>query len=345
MAKRAIVLFNLGGPDSPEAVQPFLNNLFKDPAIIGLPGLVRIPLAKLISTRRAPVAKEIYAHLGGKSPLLPLTQEQSNALAVSLTQDNPNNIYRVFIAMRYWHPFSEETVQDVKEFDPDEILLLPLYPQFSTTTTGSSLTDWKKAARQAGVQTPTYTVCCYPVDENWAAGQAELLETQIDSLETGQKYRVLFSAHGLPKKIVDRGDPYQWQVERSALAVAKAAGLAEGCWTVCYQSRVGPLEWIGPSLDDALKCAAAEGLAVVVLPIAFVSEHSETLVELDIEYKENAQKLGIPDYKRVPALGTHPSYVEGLRNIVVTAFSQKIEMGPPENTRYCPADIGKCLCT
>jgi len=344
MSKRAIVLFNLGGPDSPDAVQPFLNNLFKDPAIIGLPGILRIPLAKLISTRRAPVAKEIYAHLGGKSPLLDLTQEQSGALAVSLTEQDPEHIYRVFVCMRYWHPFSDEIAKDVREFNPDEILLLPLYPQFSTTTTGSSIADWDVAARKVQLEKPTYTVCCYPIDEKWAEAQSDLLQGEIDSLDSGGEYRILFSAHGLPKKVVEKGDPYQWQVEQSAQAIAKTAGLAEGQWTVCYQSRVGPLEWIGPSLDDELTRAAEDKVAVVILPIAFVSEHSETLVELDIEYKEMAEELGIPGYRRVPALGTHSSFIQGLRDISLKAFDQKMNVGPPENVRYCPQDHGKCMC-
>lgn len=344
MLRRSIVLLNLGGPDSLEAVQPFLNNLFKDPAIIGLPAMFRLPLAKFISTRRAPVAREIYAQLGGRSPLLPLTEEQAVALGEALNNQDPEHTYKVFIAMRYWHPLSEETVSAVKAFDPDEILLLPLYPQYSTATSDSSIIEWKKSAKKLGLARPTYTLCCYPVDDNWALAQSELLNAQIDALESEQNYRVLFSAHGLPKKIVDRGDPYQWQVERSAESIARISNLAEETWTVCYQSRVGPLKWIGPSLDDELKRAAADKVAVIVLPIAFVSEHSETLVELDIEYKEIADKLGILAYKRVPAVGTHPYFIRGLRDISLTAFQNKINFGPPENTRFCPREAGKCKC-
>ncbi len=335
---------NLGGPDSPEAVQPFLNNLFRDPAIISLPSILRVPLAKFISIRRAPIARKIYNHLGGSSPLLRLTQEQAVALGKALDEQDPQHCYRVFISMRYWHPLSEETVSAVQSFDPDEILLLPLYPQYSTATSGSSFIDWEKSAAKLGLVKPTYTLCCYPVDENWATAQSDLLRVQIDALENEQKYRVLFSAHGLPKKIVDRGDPYQWQVERSAEAIAKVADLTEEAWTVCYQSRVGPLEWIGPSLDDELKRAATDGVAVILLPIAFVSEHSETLVELDIEYKEIAKELGIASYKRVPALGTHPDFICGLRDLSLKAFRNKINFGPPENTRFCPQKAEKCQC-
>ena len=344
MAKRSIVLLNLGGPDRPESVQPFLNNLFNDPAIIGLPAMLRLPLAKFISTKRAPIAREIYGHLGGKSPLLPLTEEQATALSKALTAQDPAHIYKVFIAMRYWHPFSEETASAVKGFDPDEILLLPLYPQYSTATSASSFIDWKRSAAKVGLVKPTYTLCCYPVNENWARAQSDLLLAQIDTLENKQKYRVLFSAHGLPKKIVKRGDPYQWQVERSAEAIAKVADLTEEAWSVCYQSRVGPLEWIGPSLDDELKRAAEDDVAVIVLPIAFVSEHSETLVELDIEYRKISEELGIVAYKRVPALGTHPDFICGLRDLSLIAFQNKINFGPPENTRFCPQEAAKCKC-
>ena len=195
-----------------------------------------------------------------------------------------------------------------------------------------------------GLVKPTYTLCCYPVDDNWAVAQSALLHAQIDTLENEQKYRVLFSAHGLPKKIISQGDPYQWQVERSAEAIARASNLAEGDWAVCYQSRVGPLEWIGPSLDDELRRAAEDEVAVIVLPIAFVSEHSETLVELDVEYKKIAVRLGISTYKRVPALGTHRDFIYGLRDLSIAAFKNKINFGPLGVRRFCPQSTRKCKC-
>ncbi|MEK9725618.1 MAG: ferrochelatase, partial [Rhodospirillaceae bacterium] len=172
MARVAVVLFNLGGPDSPGAVRPFLFNLFNDPAIIGLPGIARWPLAQLISRRRAPVAREIYAHLGGKSPLLELTEAQAAALKTALHGDDE---VEVFVCMRYWHPMSDAAAAAVKAFDPDEIVLLPLYPQFSTTTSASSLKGWDRAARRAGLDAPTHRVCCYPDDAGWIAAQAALI--------------------------------------------------------------------------------------------------------------------------------------------------------------------------
>ncbi len=344
MTKHAVVLFNLGGPDGPDAVQPFLYNLFKDPAIISLPSLFRIPLAKLISTRRAPTAQAIYAEIGGKSPLLELTRDQAAALKKALQQTWPDDETDVFICMRYWHPMAEQTVRDVLAYGPDDVILLPLYPQYSTTTTGSSLEDWQKMANMLGLKKPTYSICCYPVEPGWVSSQAALLKESLASIGTKNAVRVLFSAHGLPKKIVDRGDPYQWQVEQSAAALAQAAGLNAGDWTVCYQSRVGPLEWIGPSLDDEIKRAADDKMGVMILPIAFVSEHSETLVELDIEYKNQAEELGLPSYTRVPAVGTHPDFIAGLAGVASAALENKIGLGPIDNVRYCPGNHNQCPC-
>jgi len=309
MTKLAVVLFNLGGPDCPEAVEPFLFNLFNDAAIIGIPQPFRWLLAKLISRRRAPVAQGIYARIGGRSPLLPETEAQAGALEAALGPDA-----RVFIAMRYWHPFTEETVAEVKAWGAQKVVLLPLYPQFSTTTTQSSLKCWHKAAAKAGLDARTETICCYPVAAGMIAGFAEGVRAGLAEAAEFGPPRVLFSAHGLPKKVVDRGDPYPSQVAKTAAAVAESAGSLD--WIVCYQSRVGPLEWIGPSLEVELERAARDRVPVVVVPIAFVSEHSETLVELDIEYRHRAGSLGVPGYVRVPAIGRHPAFIAALAELV-----------------------------
>jgi len=305
MAKTAVVLFNLGGPDSPAAVEPFLFNLFFDPAIIGAPLPIRWGLAKLVSRRRAPVARKIYAHIGGRSPLLPETEAQAAALEATLGPD-----FKVFIAMRYWHPFTAEAVAAVKNWGADKVVLLPLYPQFSTATTQSALRCWRAEAKKAGLMARTDTVCCYPKAAGMIAAFAELTGEGLRQAEAHGRPRVLFSAHGLPKKVVDKGDPYPLHVMQTAEAVARSAGADD--WRVCYQSRVGPLEWIGPSLDDELERAATDKVPVVVVPIAFVSEHSETLVELDIEYRHRAQAMGLPGYVRVPAIGRHPAFIAAL---------------------------------
>ena len=333
--KVAIILFNLGGPDGPDAVQPFLFNLFNDPAIIRVPNPMRWLLAKFVSSRRAPVAREIYAELGGGSPLVPLTEAQGAALEAALADGESE--FRTFIAMRYWHPFAGEAVAAAKAWGATELVLLPLYPQYSTTTTESSFKDWERAAAKAGLAVPARTVCCYPAEEGFVAGYASLLAAAVAKAGGHEGFRVLFSAHGLPKKIVEAGDPYQAQVEQSCAAIVAKLGIAGLDWVTCYQSRVGPLEWIGPSTDDEIRRAGAEGKSLIVLPVAFVSEHSETLVELDKEYGHLAKESGVPVYIRVPALGTEPQFIEGLARLVRSArASDKI---------LCPEDAAGHVCT
>lgn len=335
MTKLAVVLFNLGGPDSPEAIRPFLFNLFNDPAIIGAPGPIRWLLAWLISSKRENVARGIYAHLGGRSPLLDLTREQAKAIEERLDAD-----VRVFIAMRYWHPFTDEAVAAVKDWDPDRIVLLPLYPQFSTTTTASSVKEWKRAAKRARLIKPTVGVCCYPTEPKMIKAQAALLEEALR--RTGPDVRVLFSAHGLPKKVIERGDPYQSQVELTAKAIADASGRRDLDWLVSYQSRVGPLEWIGPSTDAEIERAGRAGKSLVVQPIAFVSEHSETLVELDIEYGHLARNSGVPSYVRVPALASHPLFIEGLADLISRAVANGRPVCSQGGERLCGGTWSAC---
>ena len=317
MTRVAVVLMNLGGPDSIEAVRPFLANLFSDPAIIGLPGLLRLPLAHLIAWRRGPVARDIYARLGGRSPLLANTEAQARALEGAL---GPG--HRCFVAMRYWHPMSIETVRAVAEWTPDEIVCLPLYPQFSTTTTASSLVMWRGAAARQGLSCPTRIVCCYPREQGFVEAIVGLIRPALEAASgTGKPFRLLLTAHGLPKKIIDRGDPYPDQVEQTAAAVVAALARPELDWRVCYQSRVGPLEWIGPATDEEIRRAGEDGVALVVAPISFVSEHSETLVELDLDYRSLAEGAGVPTYHRVPTVGLEPAFIGSLAKLVNRALA------------------------
>ncbi len=339
MSRTAIVLFNLGGPDRPDAIKPFLANLFNDPAIIGLPWPLRPLLANVISHRRDKQAREIYAQIGGKSPLLEQTWDQARALQQRLDDENA----RVFVAMRYWHPMADEVVGQVKEFGPDNIVLLPLYPQFSTTTTASSVRAWHRAAAAAGLNRPTHTVCCYPTEPGLVGAQSQLITKALD--EAGDKpVRLLFAAHGLPEKIIKSGDPYQWQVEQTAAAVMAALDRPELDWGVCYQSRVGPLAWIGPSTEDEIKRAGTESIGIVLIPIAFVSEHSETLVELDFEYAELAVKHGVKTYIRVPALQTQPAFIDGLARLVSEALARDGDPAPDGGMRLCPKSLSRCPC-
>lgn len=332
--KVAIVLFNLGGPDRPEAVEPFLFNLFNDPAIIRVPNPIRWLIAKIVSKRRAPVAREIYAELGGGSPIVPLTEDQGRALEAALASGESE--YRSFIAMRYWHPFADEAAAAAKAWGADEVVLLPLYPQYSTTTTESSLRDWERAAAKAGLAVPARSICCYPTEEGFIAGYASLLKEAIAKAGGHEGWRVLLSAHGLPKKVIEQGDPYQSQVEQSCRAIVAATGIEGLDWRTTYQSRVGPLEWIGPATDDEIKRAGAEGKSLIVLPVAFVSEHSETLVELDKEYGHLAKESGVPGYVRVPALGTEPQFIQGLARLVREAMNR--------DTILCPEDAAGHVC-
>ncbi len=336
----AVILFNLGGPDRPEAVRPFLFNLFKDPAIITLPAGLRHLLAGFIAWRRAPVAKKIYDHLGGSSPLLPGTKAQADALATAL--GSYADAVKIGIAMRYWHPFSTQTAREIAAWKPDRVVLLPLYPQYSGTTSGSSIKDWLQSAKAAGLTAPTRTICCYPRLPGWVAAQAELLREKLAGLGEAAPVRVLFSAHGLPKKFIEAGDPYQAQIERGARAIVAALGHQDLDWQICYQSRVGRLEWIGPSTDAEIARAGRDGKGVVVLPIAFVSEHSETLVELDIEYRHLARDNKLPFYVRVPTVDTHPAFIQALAELVGQALDSAGPIVSGEEGRVCPAVCSVC---
>ncbi|MBV9550406.1 MAG: ferrochelatase [Alphaproteobacteria bacterium] len=339
--KIAIVVFNLGGPDSLEAVEPFLRNLFSDPAIIALPWFLRLPLAKLIARRRAPVARAIYQHLGGSSPIVPQTQQQARALENALPLGGME--IRAFIAMRCWHPFSDGAAMAVKAFNPDKIILLPLYPQFSTTTTASAFKDWDRAARKAGLSAPTTRICCWPDQPGFVAAMAAHIRDAARDLQPGLSYRLLLSAHGLPKRTIARGDPYQWQVERGAAAIVAALGMPELEPVVCYQSRVGPLEWIGPATDAEIAKAGADGKGVIVAPIAFVSEHSETLVELDIEYAKLARESGVKDYRRAPTVGADAQFIDGLAALVREAIASRDGTINGTGSRICPAEFCRCI--
>ena len=334
--KTGIVLFNLGGPDSPEAVEPFLRNLFSDPAIISLPAIVRLPLARLIARRRAPFARAIYDHMGGRSPILEQTQAQARALEAALGADT-----KVVVAMRCWHPFSDGAAEALRHFGPDRIILLPLYPQFSSSTSASSFLDWERAAKKAGLTARTTRICCYPSNAGFIAAAAAKIRAAMENPQPGISYRLLLSAHGLPKRTIEKGDPYQFQVEQTARSLVDALGIKDLDWNVCYQSRVGPLKWLEPSTDGEIRRAGREGKAVVVVPIAFVSEHSETLVELDIEYRKLAQETGVPDYRRAETVSADPAFIDGLSNLVRKALADGVCVNDNDG-RICPGQFGRC---
>jgi len=314
--KKAIILFNLGGPDSLDAVEPFLFNLFNDPAIISLPGLFRYPLAKFISKRRAPIAKAIYAEMGGKSPILEETQKQANVIEKSLEQEKDE--YKCFIVMRCWNPRATETIHRVKAFKPEQIILLPLYPQYSNATSGSSIKEWLDICKKESLDNETKIICCYPTEKDFILSYTNLIKERIDLKKLSETV-LIFSAHGLPENKIKQGDPYQWQVEQTAKELVKNLAINNLNYILSYQSRVGPLKWIGPSTETVIKDEAKKHKIIIVVPVAFVSEHSETLVELDIDYKKLAIQNGSREYIRVPSVGCNQDFINSLKSSILKA--------------------------
>jgi ferrochelatase len=313
----AVVLFNLGGPDSLAAVEGFLYNLFSDPDIFKLPlgFLTQKPFARLISRRRAPEASVGYAALGGKSPLLENTQKQAHALQQALDAVGD---YDVIICMRYWHPLTDAVVADMKAQGYERVILLPLYPQYSRTTTGSSYNAFMRECRRQHYQPQVslirqwYDNAAYQqaIVHDIRAAAAALPDADPAHIE------LLFSAHGLPQKIVDAGDPYEQHIR--ATYEALRARLNWPHTTLCYQSRVGPLKWLQPYTKDVVSAKGAAGVKqMLVYPIAFVSDHIETLYELGVEYKELAGHCGIEQYRVVPALNDRPRLIDALKQLVL----------------------------
>jgi ferrochelatase len=336
-AKRriAVVLFNLGGPDGLKAVRPFLFNLFRDPAILSVPALARYPLAALITAVRTKLAKANYAYMGGFSPLLGETLAQAGALQSALQAQLADDETRVFTAMRYWRPFTGQVAREVAAWGPDEIVLLPLYPQYSTTTTGSSLKAWREAYRGPG---RSHAVCCYYAETGFIEAHVRRIREAWEAAGRPENVRLLFSAHGLPERVIQAGDPYQWQVEATCRAVAERLQWPWG-WQVCYQSRVGPMKWIGPLTPDAIAEACRDGMGVLIDPIAFVSEHVETLVELDRDYAALAEKLGCPAYLRAATVGVEAAFISGLARTVTGALERP---GLEPQGPVCEARLTAC---
>jgi len=310
-------------------------------AILNLPTFLRYPLAKLISNRRAPVAKKIYEELGGASPILKLTKEQSDALEKKINQDQEIDEYKCFIVMRCWHPRAEQVIKEVQFFNPEEVILMPLYPQYSAATSGSSIKEWKDVCKKNQYKVKTSTICCYPTDQNFVKAHTKEILKKIKDLKN---FKLIFSAHGLPEKNIKKGDPYQWQVEQSVKKIVEELNIENLDWILSYQSRVGPLKWIGPSTEDIIIKNSKIGKHIVLVPIAFVSEHSETLVELDIEYKELADANGCKNYTRVPALGTNEDFIKTMSDLIIKKNEYEFNDGLYPPKIQCPLEFKKCPC-
>ena len=317
--RAAVVLFNLGGPDSLETVRPFLFNLFSDPDIFRFPlGFATQKLyAWLIAKRRAPQAAKGYAAIGGRSPLLANTRAQAAALQQSLAGAGA---FDVMVCMRYWHQLTREVVAQLKNKGYTQLVLLPLYPQYSLTTTGSSFNEFQRECRRQGYNPHVHLIRQWYDQADYQPAIVETLRGEAAHFPDPDpaSIELLFSAHGLPQKIVDRGDPYEQQIRATYQSLCTHLGWPHT--TLCYQSRVGPLRWLQPYTEDVLRRKAAAGARqLLVYPIAFVSDHIETLYELGVEYAELAHSLGITHYRVAPALNAHPRLIAGLTRLVLDA--------------------------
>lgn len=340
--KIAIILFNLGGPDSLSAVKPFLFSLFYDKAIINLPNPFRYFIAKIISILRNKKSQAIYSLIGNKSPILDETEAQKRALTEKLKLDLGDN-FEIFIIMRHFHPRASEIIKQIKQYAPSEIILLPLYPQFSSTTTGSSINDFMNYFHKNYLSIPIKTICCYPLEKDFIDSHISLIKQSIEKI-TNSNFRILFSAHGLPVKIIEAGDPYQWQIQQTVQAIINNLNIENLDYKITYQSRVGPVEWLKPNTEEEIEIAAKHGKTLIIVPIAFVSEHVETLIELDIEYKQIADKYKT-QYIRVPALSVSKVFIDSLAKIVLNAINQPNgSITSSMNKKLCPSNFTMCLC-
>jgi ferrochelatase len=314
-----VVLFQLGGPDSLEAVEPFLYNLFSDPDIIDFPfaRLARQPLARLIAANRAKKVRRHYAEIGGRSPIREVTEKQAALLERELRRDLDA---RVVVAMRYWRPLTDEAIARLQAERVDEVVLLPLYPQYSSTTTGSSLREWRRRAQALGFAVPAHTVREFPVHPAYVESFVERIQQTLDTFDPGEEVHLVFSAHNVPVATVERGDPYPEQIAATMRAV-----LDRGGWQhpshLCYQSKVGGARWLQPGLDETIERLAKAGAQnLLVVPIAFVSDHVETLSEIDIEAREQAARLGIRRFALMQGLNDSPRFIGALAELVRQAL-------------------------
>ncbi|MBD2253560.1 ferrochelatase [Nostoc parmelioides] len=349
MGRVGVLLLNLGGPDKLEDVGPFLFNLFSDPEIIRLPfRWLQKPLAWFIASRRTKTSQENYKQIGGGSPLRRITEAQGEALKEQLHYlGQEANIY---VGMRYWHPYTEEAIALLTQDNLDNLVILPLYPQFSISTSGSSFRLLERLWQEdPKLQRLEYTVIpSWYKEPGYLQAMAELIRQEVDQFSDPDQVHVFFSAHGVPKSYVEEaGDPYQQEIEECTALIMQTLNRPNP-HTLAYQSRVGPVEWLQPYTEDALKELGAQGVKdLVVVPISFVSEHIETLQEIDIEYREIAEEAGIHNFRRVPAPNTHPVFIRALANLVIDALNKpsfklsqaaqmkkRVKMYPPESWEW-----------
>jgi len=319
-----VVLFQLGGPDTLEAIEPFLFNLFCDPDIIDFPfaRIGRKPLAKLISSTRARKVQHHYATIGGGSPIRRFTEQQARALQLKLGESGLDA--RCFVAMRYWHPFTARAIEQLRAAKCDEVVLLPLYPQYSSTTTGSSLNEWQRLFRE---EIPVQSIEAFYRHELYLQALVEKIDEALARFADPERPEIVFSAHSVPLAIIQKGDPYQRQIEETVELLMQRGGWTNG-YRLCYQSKVGASKWLQPSLHAALRALAAEKRSeVCVVPISFVSDHVETLGEIDHEARAEAAKLGIKRFEMTSGLNDSPTFIAALADLVGVALGVDLGSG------------------
>jgi ferrochelatase len=317
-----VVLFQLGGPDTLAAIEPFLYNLFCDPDIIDFPfaRIGRKPLAKLISTTRARKVQHHYATIGGGSPIRRFTERQARALEAELT--NQGLDARCFVAMRYWHPFTREAIAQLQAAQCDEVVLLPLYPQYSSTTVGSSLNEWQRLFRS---DIPVYSVGHFYRNSMYLDAVVEKVEEALARFPVPERAEIVFSAHSIPMSVIAKGDPYQRQIEETVRLLMERGGWPNR-HRLCYQSKVGASKWLQPSLHRTLHDLASEkSREVCIVPVAFVSDHVETLGEIDHEAREEARQLGITQFEMSAGLNDSPKFISALGQLVLQSLGEAVE--------------------
>ena len=332
-----VLLFNLGGPETLEDVRPFLFNLFADPDIIRLPWrFLQKPLAWMISTQRYKKSRGYYEKIGGGSPLRRITDEQARALESALAERHINA--RAYVAMRYWQPFTEEALEQIMRDEISHLIVLPLYPQFSVSSTGSSLNRMNALIREKGYRLPRISVVCsYEDDEGYISALAATVAEKLAEFPDPDRAHILFSAHSIPVSYVKQGDPYLEHTERTVELVMQRLG-KQRPYTLSFQSKVGPVEWLTPATDATVRRLAGEGVEqLLMVPVSFVSEHSETLYEMDLLYGDLAKEAGIKHYLRVPTMNCRTDFIGALASLVERALALGGQSASRTNCLYCPA--------
>jgi protoporphyrin/coproporphyrin ferrochelatase len=344
-----ILLFNLGGPETLEDVRPFLFNLFADPDIIRLPWrFLQKPLAWMISTQRYKKSRGYYEKIGGGSPLRRITDEQARALEAALARRHVNA--RAYVAMRYWNPYTEEALEQISRDEIAHLIVLPLYPQFSISTTGSSLNRMNALVSANGYRLPrTSVVCSYEDDEGYISALAASVAEKLAEFPDPDRAHILFSAHSIPVSYVKQGDPYLEQTERTVELVMQRLG-KQRPYSLSFQSKVGPVEWLSPATDATVRKLASQGVEqLLMVPVSFVSEHSETLYEMDLLYGELAREVGIRHYLRVPTMNCRADFIDALARLVERAMALDVHSDSEMACLYCPAmvpggTLQRCAC-